>query len=80
MEVLQTVVEQKSVDFPFVDRVTTAFDAVFVHQYDHIAQIVREHVRLVPGSHGIEQHKFSIRNHARRIDIFREQPIEPISF
>jgi hypothetical protein len=36
MEVLKSVVEQKCVDLPFVDREPAAFHAVFVHQHDYI--------------------------------------------
>ena len=55
MEILQAVIEQKRVDFPFIDREFPAFDAILVHQHDHVFQIVREHVRLVAGRHRIEK-------------------------
>ena len=41
---------------------------------------MREHVGLVTGGYWIEEKKFSIRNDARRIDIFAEHAIEPVSF
>jgi hypothetical protein len=36
MEILKSVVEEKCVDLPFVDREPAAFDPVFIHQHDHI--------------------------------------------
>src|SRR5207237_1056005 len=80
MEILQTIIEQERISFPLVDRVTPALYAVFVDQNDHVMKIVRQHVWLVAGGDGIEEHQFPIRNDARRIDIFREQSLEPSSF
>ena len=49
MKVLQSIVEQERIDFPFVDRHQPAFDAVFIDQHDDVLQIVRQHVGFVPG-------------------------------
>ena len=77
MQELHPVVEQKRVDFPFVDREFTAFDPVFVHQHDHVFQIVREHIGLIARGYRIEEQMRAIRDDARRIDIFAEQAIKP---
>ena len=50
MEILQTVVQQQRIDLPFFDGQQTAFDTVFVHEDDHVLQVMREHVRLIAGS------------------------------
>ena len=70
MQILQTVIEQKRVGLPFIDRELAAFHAVLVHEHDHILQIMREHVWLVPGRERIEQQRFPIGNNPRRIDTF----------
>ena len=49
MQILQAVVEQERVDFPFVDGKAPAFHSIFIHQHDDILQIVGQHVRLVAG-------------------------------
>ena len=55
MEILQTVIEQERVYFPFVDGEFPAFHPVFVDQNNHVFQIVREHVGLVAGGDRIEK-------------------------
>lgn len=55
MQVLESVIEQQRIDLPFIDREPATFYTVFVHEHDYVLQVVREHVRLVPRGHGVEQ-------------------------
>src|SRR6266404_608466 len=47
MQILKPVIKQQRIHLPFINREAAAFYAVFVHQHDHVLQVVREHVRLV---------------------------------
>ena len=49
MEILKSVVEQQCVDLPFIDGEPTAFHPVLVHDYNHVLQVVGEHIRLIAG-------------------------------
>ena len=50
MQILQAIVKQECVNFPFVDGKETALYAIFIHEHDHVFQIVRQHVRFVTSS------------------------------
>jgi len=50
MQILQAIIEQQCVNVPFVDCEPAAFYAVFVHEDDHVSQVMRQHVRFVAGS------------------------------
>jgi hypothetical protein len=76
VEILQAVVEQERIDFPFVDGNQTTFDAVFVHQDDHVLQVVRQHVGLIAGRTRIQQERCSVGDNARRIGISVVEPAE----
>ena len=69
MEILQAVVQQEGIDFPFVDGKQTAFDAIFVHENDHVLQVVRQHVRLITSCTRIKQERGAIGDNPRRIRI-----------
>ena len=80
VQILQSVIQQERIDFPFIDGYKTALDAIFIHEHDHVLQIVRQHVRLIAGSARIQQQRFAVGHNAWRIGVSSAQPIEPASF
>ena len=77
MQILQSVIEQKGVGFHFTDSEKPALHAIFVHEHDHVLQILREHVRFVAGLQRIEKKIFAIGNDAWWIDMFVLQFVQP---
>ncbi len=71
--VLKAVVQQEGVAAEFLDGVTAALDAVFVHEHDDVLEIGGEHVGFVTGHFGIQQKRFAIRDHAGRGGVVAEQ-------
>ena len=69
MEILQTVIEQQGIGFPFFDREEAALYPILVDEHDHIFQVMREHVRFVSRGQRIEQQCFAIGNDPWRIGI-----------
>ena len=65
-QVLEAVVEHERVAAEAADRIGAGLHAVFVDQHDHAREIARQHVGLVAGLFGIEQHALAIAHHARR--------------
>ena len=47
--ILEPVVEEEGIAAELLDRVPTAFDAVFVDQDDDVLEVGREHVRFISG-------------------------------
>ena len=79
VEELHAVVEQQRVAAHLVDGVDAAAHAVLAHQHDHVFQIARQHVRLVAGHPGVEQHRFPVGDDARLEILLRGEPCgEPL--
>src|SRR5689334_18441859 len=77
VEILQAIVEQKGIDLPVIDRITPAFDAIFINEDDYVLQIVGEHVRFVPRGQRIQMQPFSVGHDAWRINDSAEKPVQP---
>ena len=71
--ILEAVVQQQRVAAEFLDGVTAALDAVFVHQHDDVLEVGSEHVRLVAGHFGIEQERFAVGDDAGRSAVLAEE-------
>src|ERR1051325_279369 len=78
VKILKSIIEQECIHFPFVNGEPATFHPIFVHEYDHILQIMGEHIRFVSRCEGVEQQGFSIGNNSGRFRI-AQTPAAPTS-